>query len=163
MKKTQMAQSTKKRNKSGTTQILERLGEMDKRFEKMDERFDNMDKRFDGLEQRFVMDMSDLRQVFTKRIDNVRIQLDEKITKLDGKFVKLDDKIDRLDARDEIRFKQLQTATLQNSRFIMDVEKTVNLTHEDVNIVKSNVKDIQEALSRHDTTITTLKKAVGHT
>lgn len=157
--------NTKQPKMSGISQVMQKLESMEKsidarfetvdsRFEGMDKRFESMDKRFDGLEQRFVMDMSELRQVFTKRMDNMRTGIEEKITKLDAK-------VDRLDARDEIRFKQLQTATLQNSRFILDMEKTVNAIHEDVNIVKLKMDGVQKSYDDHDADIVALKKAVG--
>ena len=102
--------------------VLEKLGNIDTRFDKIEARFDNLETRFDGLEIRF--------DNLETRFDGLEAKVDSLETRFDG----LETKVDRLEIgqgeiKREIRVITEQTVELSEFRFEVN-EKLDRLTDE---------------------------------
>lgn len=80
-------------------------------------------------------------------------------------FKKMNDRLDQVDARNEMHFQKLKSATVNISCQLYESRDATKALHEDVTIVKLDVKDaytrldgFAETVDRHDSAIITLKR-----
>ncbi len=127
-----------------------RVGGLEGQIGGLESKVDSLGSRFEGLEGKVG-------------------GLGSKFDGLESKVGGLENKIEKMDARNEIRFQKLEISLTNISLRQFDFEQKLESVHSDVLATKLDVRDIHTRLDglattvdRHDTTIETLKKAVGH-
>ena len=120
-----------------TKLILEKIGELNVRFDIVDERLDAMDKRMDAMDKRF------------ERIEERLDAMDKRMDAMDKRFDRIEERLDVMDKRMDAMDKRMDTMDKHFAEIDMRLDgidiqiKKLNITLE--NELRRNISVVAEA------------------